>query len=228
MFQNKNLHVLFWIVTDLKEKKIWMNWEKTKRPKRKSEGVNRRRTDNNINMTNNHLQNTIQKTRDRATRTPIKNRGEVRFFGRISRLQSKILREVFCDVFSRHYNTGISSIVQCYDTGITNIAAGCFILSKYLSISLIVWVWEHKYNMYANIIKLIWVETPSNRGSPFLSVLPDWLDYLQFRMPIRIKFQTRLDILRVSLGIWMISYSHSRIMWKPLISNHLQIKYFNQ
>jgi hypothetical protein len=38
---------------------------------------------------------------------------------------------------------------------------------KYLSIYFIVWVWEHKYNMYANIIKLIWVETQSNRGSPF-------------------------------------------------------------
>jgi hypothetical protein len=63
---------------------------------------------------------------------------------------------------------------------------------------------------------------------PFFSVLPDWLDYLPFRMKIRIFFLTRLDILRVSLGIWMISYSHSRITWKPLISNHLQIKYFNQ
>ena len=41
-------------------------------------------------------------------------------------------------------------------------------------------------------------------------------------------FLTRLDILRVSFGIWMISYSHSRIALKPLISNHLQIKYFNQ
>ena len=38
---------------------------------------------------------------------------------------------------------------------------------KYLSIYFIVWVWEHKYNMYANIIKLIWVETPSNRSSLF-------------------------------------------------------------
>jgi hypothetical protein len=46
-------------------------------PKRKSEAVNRRRTDNSIfkrkkdKRTNKNLQNITQKAKDRATRTPL-------------------------------------------------------------------------------------------------------------------------------------------------------------
>jgi hypothetical protein len=51
--------------------------------KGKSEAVNRRRTDNTMakrksTRTNNDLQNTTQKTNDRATRTPLKTKVELR------------------------------------------------------------------------------------------------------------------------------------------------------
>ena len=95
---------------------------------------------------------------------------------------------------------------------------------KYLSIYFIVWVWEHKYNMYAKLLR--WygsrhqaTEVPLFQCSVRLTRLSAVSnDNSKF-------FLTRLDILIVSLRIWMISYSHSHITWKPRMSNHLQIKY---
>ena len=49
-------------------------------PKRLSEAMNRRMTDNAMTKgkkTSNNLQDTIQETKDRATRTPLKTWGEL-------------------------------------------------------------------------------------------------------------------------------------------------------
>jgi hypothetical protein len=60
----------------------------SKIPKKLSESVNRRRTDNTMakrQRANNDLQNTTQKTKDRATRTSLKPGGEPRCLGKVSR-----------------------------------------------------------------------------------------------------------------------------------------------
>ena len=102
---------------------------------------------------------------------------------------------------------------------------------KYLSISWI--LWEQKYNMYANIIKLIWVESwrrrfPGKIGSPFCQCSPRLTRLSAVSNANTNYFLTRLDILRVILGICMIFHSHSHITWKQLISSHLEIKSFNE
>ena len=57
-----------------------------------TETVNRRRTDNTMDKknkdkkTNHRLQNTTQKSKDRATQTPLKTDGELRCSGRVALL----------------------------------------------------------------------------------------------------------------------------------------------
>ena len=58
--------------------------EKFEYIKGKSEAINRRRTDNaipKIKRTNNDLQNTTQKTKDRGVRTQLETGGELMCFG---------------------------------------------------------------------------------------------------------------------------------------------------
>ena len=70
---------------------VYMSDKKSlKTPKMQSESANRRRTDNTMarrerkERTNNDLQNTTKKTKDWATQTPLKQRGDLRCSGRIN------------------------------------------------------------------------------------------------------------------------------------------------
>ena len=69
-----------------------------------SESVNRRRTNNIMvkgKRTNNDLQNTTQKTKDRVTPTPLKTGGELMCSGRVSGANGRVLMKTFLEQFHK-------------------------------------------------------------------------------------------------------------------------------